>query len=144
MKTMLHAIHYLSIVFTQIVHMKIPFEIVAHQVKKDGQHFTKKIFPRNCKLFAIHYLCCVPVLLFCRYMWIICSRHNTALYYLIQRLVLQSVVEHIWSTSHSSILHFIKVILDKKKSLAQQSCARKAGFLFLLKQQFSFSLKHKY
>ncbi len=30
------------------------------------------------------------------------------------------------------------------KTLAQQSCARKAGFLYLLKQQFSFSLKHKY
>ncbi len=33
---------------------------------------------------------------------------------------------------------------NKKKTLAQQSCARKAGFLYLLKQQFSFSLKHKY
>ncbi len=31
-----------------------------------------------------------------------------------------------------------------QKTLAQQSCARKAGFLYLLKQQFSFSLKHKY
>ncbi len=33
-----------------------------------------------------------------------------------------------------------------KKTLAQQSCccARKAGFLYLLKQQFSLSQKHKY
>ncbi len=31
-----------------------------------------------------------------------------------------------------------------QKILAQQSCARKAGFLYLLKQQFSFSVKHKY
>ncbi len=31
-----------------------------------------------------------------------------------------------------------------KKTLAQLCCARKAGFLYLLKQQFSFSLKHKY
>ncbi len=33
---------------------------------------------------------------------------------------------------------------QKGKTPAQQSCARKAGFLYLLKQQFSFSLKHKY
>ncbi len=32
----------------------------------------------------------------------------------------------------------------QKKTLAQQSCIRKAGFLYLLKQQFSFSLKYKY
>ncbi len=31
-----------------------------------------------------------------------------------------------------------------KKKLVQQSCARKAGFLYLFKQQFSFSLKYKY
>ncbi len=32
----------------------------------------------------------------------------------------------------------------KQKTPAQQSCAGKAGFLYLLKQQFPFSLKHKY
>ncbi len=31
-----------------------------------------------------------------------------------------------------------------KKTPAQQSWPRKAGFLYLLKQQFSFSLEHKY
>ncbi len=31
-----------------------------------------------------------------------------------------------------------------QKTLAQQSCARKPGFLYLLKQQFSFIVKHKY
>ncbi len=41
-------------------------------------------------------------------------------------------------------LHKIVFQWGKKKPLAQQSCARKAGFLYLLKQQFSFSLKHKY
>ncbi len=33
---------------------------------------------------------------------------------------------------------------NKLKTLAQQSCATKAGFIYLLKQQFSFSLKYKY
>ncbi len=40
--------------------------------------------------------------------------------------------------------HFQIFLEIEKKTLAQQSCARKAGFLYLLKQQFSFSLKHKY
>ncbi len=48
------------------------------------------------------------------------------------------------SKNRNSVFPVLRVAGERRKTLAQQSYARKAGFLYLLKQQFSFSLKHKY